>query len=88
MDGRRRESAYPGAEPTFRRELVYTGRAGNTLGLLYREFQNDMARPAFSQQLQYDITNDPVIGYKGARFKVLGADNTSITYEVLAHLDL
>ena len=73
-------------EDSIKRELVYTGRTGNSLSLLYREFINDMARPAFSQQLQYDIGSDPVIGYQGARFKVLSTDNTGITYEVLEPL--
>lgn len=71
---------------SLKRELIYTGRAGNSLTLLYREFINDMARPAFSQQLQYDIGTDPVIGYQGARFRVLATDNTGITYEVLETL--
>lgn len=75
-----------GGKATFRRELIYTGRAGQALTLMYREFSNDMARPAFSQVLQYDISSDPVIGYQGARLKVLQADNTGITYEVLAPL--
>lgn len=82
----RKESVSGTVGPSFRRELVYTGRAGNTISLLYREFQNDMARPAFSQQLQYDIGADPIIGYKGARFRIFAADNTSISYEVLAQL--
>lgn len=70
----------------FRRELIYTGRSGSTLTLLYREFINDMARPAFSQALQYDIGADSIVGYRGARFRVLAADNAGITYEVLAPL--
>lgn len=74
------------ADDSFKRELVYTGRSGNSLSLLYREFINDMARPAFSQQLQYDIGSDPVIGYQGARFRVVSTDNTGITYEVLEPL--
>lgn len=76
----------PAAEG-FRRELIYTGRAGNAVSLLYREFVNDMARPAFAQQLQYDLAADAVIGYKGARFEVMKADNTGITYRVISHLD-
>jgi hypothetical protein len=78
---------YATGKATFRRELVYSGRAGNTLNILYREFANDMARPAFSQSLQYDIGTDPVIGYQGAKFKILSADNTGISYEVLSHLN-
>lgn len=71
---------------SFRRELLYTGRSGSTLTLLYREFANDMARPAFSQQLQYDINGDSTIGYEGARLRVLSADNTKIVYDMLSPL--
>lgn len=71
---------------SFSRELVYTGRSGNSISVLYREFKNDMARPAFSQTLQYDLGSTDVIGYRGARFKVLAADNTKIDFEVLAPL--
>lgn len=70
----------------FRRELIYTGRSGRSISILYREFSDDMARPAFSQQLQYDISQDPVIGYQGARFKILSASNTEVSYEVLSSL--
>lgn len=73
---------------SYRRELIYTGRSGPTLTLLYREFVNDMARPAFSQQLQYDVSADPVIGYQGARFHVLSADNTNIVYKLLSPLNI
>lgn len=73
-------------EPRFRRELIYTGRSGSTINILYREFQNDMARPAFTQALQYDIAADQVIGYQGAKFKILAADNTSITFQMLTAL--
>ena len=73
--------------PSLRRELIYTGRSGNSISLLYREFKEDMARPAFSQALQYDISTDKVIGYKNARFRVIDANNTSISYEVLHPLE-
>lgn len=76
------------AAGNFRRELIYTGKSGRSLGVMYREYKNDMARPAFYQQLQYDIDTDPVIGYQGARLKILSASNTEIRYEVLAPLSL
>lgn len=72
--------------PEFRRELLYTGRAGNQISLMYREFKDDMARPAFSQQLQYDFAPNVVIGYQGARFKISSATNTEVTFEVLSPL--
>lgn len=74
-------------EGSFKRELVYSGVSQNTISILYREFKNDMARPAFSQELKYDLSQGTEIGYKGARFEVLKANNTGITYMVLKPLD-
>jgi hypothetical protein len=72
---------------SFKRELVYSGVSQNTISILYREFQNDIARPAFSQELKYDLSQGKIIGYKGARFEVLRADNLDIRYKVMKALD-
>lgn len=74
-------------KPSFRRELVYSGASKGTIKLLYREFSNDLARPAFSQDLTYDLADGDEIGFRGARFKVLKATNTSIRYVVLKPLN-
>lgn len=71
---------------SFRRELVYGGVSQNTITLVYREFKDDLARPAFTQELKYDLSQSHVIGYKGARFEVIDAGNTMITYKVLSLL--
>lgn len=75
----------------FRRELVYSGVSKGTVTILYREFSRersgDMARPAFSQQLTYDLADGNEIGFRGARFKVIKATNVSISYVVLKPLD-
>ncbi|MFS2017383.1 hypothetical protein ACEN88_12495 [Massilia sp. CT11-108] len=71
---------------SFRRELVYSGVSQNTLTLMYREFKDNFARPAFTQELKYDLSQSRVIGYKGARFEVVDAGNTAITYKVLSVL--
>lgn len=71
----------------FKRELVYTGVSQNTISLMYREFMNDIARPAFSQDLKYDLSQGKEIGYKGARFEVIKATNTEIQYKVLKPLN-
>jgi hypothetical protein len=75
------------AEDSFKRELVYAGISGSTLSIIYREFKDDIARPAFSQELKYDLSQGKEIGYKGARFEVLKATNTSIRYKVRRQLD-
>ena len=58
----------------------------NTVTLVYREFKDSFARPAFTQELKYDLSQDRVIGYKGARFEVVNAGNTEITYKVISPL--
>ena len=71
----------------FQRELVYTGVANNVVSILYREFTNDLARPAFSQELHYDLGQGSEVGFRGARFEIVRASNTAITYRVLKPLD-
>jgi len=71
---------------SFRRELVYSGISQNTITVVYREFKDSSARPAFTQEVKYDLSQDRVIGYQGARFEVLNAGNTDITYKVISLL--
>ena len=71
----------------FRKELVYSGVAQGTISLEYREFINDMARPAFSQTLRYDLNEGRTIGFRGARFEILDANNVSVRYRVLRELE-
>jgi hypothetical protein len=70
----------------FRRELVYGGVTQGTVSILYREFSGDLARPAFSQELKYDLSKGREVGYKGARFEILDANNTVIRFRVLRPL--
>jgi hypothetical protein len=72
-------------EQKFKRELIYTGKIRNELTFQYREFINNMARPAFNQELKFDITDDKIIGYKGARFEIISAGNTYIKYKTIKH---
>lgn len=74
-------------QDSFRRELLYSGVAQGTISLEYREFVNDMARPAFSQTLRYDLNEGRTIGFRGARFEILDANNISVRYRVLRELE-
>lgn len=72
-----------GQERAFRAELVYSGIAGdNTVRAMYREFSGDFIRPAFSQELQYNLSQDSTIAYKSIVITVLEADNSRIRYRV------
>ena len=71
----------------FKQEFIYNGKIGGSLKFIYREYLDDYARPAFMQELQYDITESKVIGFKGLRIEIIDVNNTSITYKVLNYFD-
>lgn len=75
------------SQGAFKRELIYTGVSKNVISILYREFKDDIARPAFTQDIKYDLSDSKIIGYRGARFEVTEATNTGITYKVLKTID-
>ena len=66
--------------PTFIQELIYNGRIENALKFVYREFSGDYIKPAFTQEVQYDLNQSEVIGFKNLRIKIINATNTEIEY--------
>lgn len=68
---------------SFRKELVYQGKSGNTIRLLYREFCDEMARPAFYQDLTYDMTETNIIGFREMTIEVIEATNLYIKFVLL-----
>ncbi len=68
---------------SYQQTLIYSGRVGNKINVSYREFSNNLARPAFNNAVEYDLSTSRVIGYKGSLLEVLNADNSSITYTLL-----
>ena len=71
------------SEAGFKQQYIYNGKSGNTIKFTYREFNGDMARPAFTQDLQYDLSESNIIGFKELRIEVLKATNIDIEYKVL-----
>jgi hypothetical protein len=69
----------------YKQEFIYNGKVGNGIKFIYREFINDYARPAFTQDLQYDLSEDKTIGFRGLRLEVINASNTTIKYKILNH---
>lgn len=68
---------------SFQQTLLYSGRIGDKINISYREFSNNMARAAYSNDVEYDLSDSNVIGYKGALIEVIDADNQSITYKLI-----
>ena len=74
-------------EAPIRWELVYSGRAGNEIGLAYREYASvpggELARPAFYQELKYDLSASNRVVFRTLEVEVTEASNVGITFRVL-----
>lgn len=68
----------------FEQQLIYTGAEGNILKFSYREFQNELARAAFTVDATYDISKDKILRFKNCSLEVIKVDNQSITYKLLS----
>ena len=68
----------------FKKVFIYNGKAGNIIKFTYREFINDMARPAFTQDLQYDLNEGKIVGLKGMRIEILNVSNMDIEFKILS----
>jgi hypothetical protein len=66
----------------FKQVFIYNGKVGNGVKFIYREFINNIARPAFQQDLQYDLLESNIIGFKGLRIEIINVTNTSIEYKI------
>ncbi|MFW2022293.1 hypothetical protein [Acinetobacter baumannii] len=73
---------------TFQQTLIYSGKIGNKINVGYREFSGNLARPAFNNDVEYDLSESRQIGYKGALLEILDANNQSIKYKVLRNFNL
>lgn len=74
----------PNCKNCFKQEFVFNGKVDNNLKFIYREYSENMARPAFTQELQYDLKESNIIGFKGVRLEILKATNTVIEYKILS----
>ncbi|TPE64468.1 hypothetical protein FJQ54_01440 [Sandaracinobacter neustonicus] len=74
----------PGDKGTFRQQLSFLGVSGSTLRFSYREFVNDMARPAFTDEVTFTLsgTFPETITYKDVVIDVLGISNAGLRYVV------
>ena len=71
------------SDTLFNQYLIYNGRSGNSVKFLYREFLGDLNRVSFQQEVSYDLNIGEIIGFKGARFKIIEANNVQLKYQVI-----
>jgi hypothetical protein len=65
--------------------ILYAGATGDTLRLSYREFSNDMARPAFTEELSIPITKTfpQMVAVKDITLRIHGIDGMGLRYEIV-----
>jgi hypothetical protein len=68
-----------------KRELVYQGFSNNVIHVAYREYQNDLIRPAFQQEVSYTLEGrgPTTVAFQGAQLSVLSASNSGIRFQVV-----
>jgi hypothetical protein len=78
-----------GRSAAIKWELLYSGRSGDEIGISYREYTNlvggQLARPAFYQELKYDLTRERRVTFRDTVIEVLDANNSGITFTVVSH---
>ena len=64
--------------------LIYLGAAGGVLRLSYREFSNDMARPAYTEDLTFPITGTypQTVTWRDTKITLLGLSDGGLRYRV------
>jgi hypothetical protein len=72
---------------SFQQTLIYSGKVGEKINIGYREFSGDIARPAFNNEVEYDLSQSKTIGYKEARIEVIEATNEYIKYQVIQNFN-
>jgi hypothetical protein len=79
----RKNDVYGTVLSKFESTLTYSGKEGTVIKIIYRESSDDFARPAFNQELTYDIADDKVITFRDTKIRILKATNSMIKFVVL-----
>ena len=69
---------------SWREELIYTGKSGSVITISYREYSMNMARPAFFQELKYDLDSSSTIVFKNYRLNIIDANNEKIVFVIIS----
>lgn len=78
------EISMPPSYTGLAKSLLYQGASERTVKLSYREFSNDLARPAFNEELSLPLSEEfpQKIAAKGIIFVVEKIDGLGITYRI------
>ena len=68
----------------IKKEIIYQGREGDTLRFRYREYIKDIVRPAYDQTVEYNLSEDNIVTFRGMRILVEEATNQDIVYRIIS----
>ena len=70
---------------SFRKVIIYSGVGDGIIKFSYREFTNDMARPAFTEELTLPLGKSfpQDIAIKDQVFTLISVDGMGLTYQRL-----
>lgn len=69
----------------LRHSILFSGATGDTLRFSYREFNIDLARPAFTEELTVPREDFPqMIRLKGRTFELLGLTGLGLSYRLVS----
>jgi hypothetical protein len=79
-----KDAVAPSSNGNFKQVVSYLGVSGDTLRLSYREFLNDMARPAFTEELTFPITKTypQGVAFKDVKMTILGINGMGLRYRL------
>lgn len=72
------------SERNFRQHIIYLGVSGDTLRLSYREFMNDMARPAFTEEYSLPLSPDypQTLAVKDFTITIISVGPSGLRYRI------
>jgi len=65
-------------------QLVYGGVAARIARIGYREYGEDLTKPAAFQELQYDLNESNVIAFRDMTIQILEASSKQVRFKVLS----
>jgi hypothetical protein len=71
------------AKPKMFFEFIYTGKIDKMISFTYNERETESNKIINSQELNYSLENNDLIGIRGATFKIIEAKPTTLKYMIL-----
>jgi hypothetical protein len=67
----------------FKQEFIYNGKNGDNVKFLYREYTNNQIRGGFTQNVEYDLKDSKIVGFRNLKFEIIQVDNVEINYSII-----